>query len=82
MTVRAPSNAPDWAFNLARDIQGEIDIARTMFISRTPFTVAELTAALAALHPWKLAIVSDGATNKFVAVSNGSAFYYMEGTAV
>lgn len=51
-----------------------------LFVSLTPFTVANKPAA--ADYPWKLIFLSDGAGNKFVAVSNGTAWHYLEGTAV
>ena len=80
--IQAPSNAPPWAFQFANQIQRALDLIGPVFISLQPFTVAQLTAAMASKNRWKLAFVSDGADNKFVAVSNGTAFYYLEGTAV
>lgn len=82
MTIDVPAAAPPWVTPLTRDTQREIDQARSPFISLKPFVVADLTAAMASLYPWKLAIVSDGAANKFLAISNGTAFYYVQGTAV
>jgi len=71
-----------WSALTANAIQAAIDGVGPMFVSTKPFTVAQLTAAMATLFPWKLVFVSNGAGNKFVAVSNGTAFYYLEGTAV
>ena len=67
--------------NDPREIERFIDSER-QFISPTPVLAASLTAAVAARYPWKLAIVSDGAGNRFVAVSNGTAWRYLDGTAV
>ena len=80
--VSAGAGAPSWGIKLAQDTQQAIDALPRMFISAKPFVVADLTAAFAANFPWRLAIVSDGAANKFIAISNGTAFYYLEGTAV
>lgn len=82
MTVQAPANAAPWAHSFAQTIQRGISECGPLFISLKPFTVAQLTAGMATQFPWKLAFVSNGAGNKFVAVSNGTAFYYLEGTAV
>lgn len=50
------------------------------FVSLRPFTL--LNRPPPSKYPWKLIFLSDGAANKFVAVSNGTAWYYLEGTAV
>jgi hypothetical protein len=80
--LKAPFNAPRSTQALAEDVQHRIDDNRSLFISPKPFTVAQLTAGMATRFPWRIAIVSNGVGNKFLAISNGTAFYYMEGTAV
>lgn len=80
--IQVPANAPPWAFSFAQQVQQALSGPGAMFISPRPFTVAQLTAAMASQFPWKLALVSDGAANKFVAISNGVGFFYLEGTAV
>ena len=82
MTIIAPVEAPRWGHDLAQSAQEEVDRAMWPYIQMKPLLVADLTAALAAKYPWRKAIVSDGAGNKYEAISNGTAFYYLEGTAV
>ena len=74
------SSAPQWAQVLARNIDKAIDANLVTFVRKLPYTVA--TVPSAASYPWKMIFLSDGAGSKFVAVSNGSAWYYLEGTAV
>ena len=78
--IAAPVSAPPWAQDFARSIDGALQHQIGPFVSLRPFTVADKPAA--ASFPWKLIFLSDGAANKFVAVSNGTAWYYLEGTAV
>lgn len=77
--IKARGDAPPWGVKLAEDVQVAIDALPKMFVSNKPFTVATLPTA--ARYPWRLAIVSDGAANKFVVISNATAWYYLEGTA-
>ncbi len=70
-----PSNNP-------RDIEKFVEGQTGLFISLSTFTRSQLTAAVAARHPFRLALVSDGTSNRYLAISNGSAFYYPDGTAV
>lgn len=48
------------------------------------YTLAQIAAGTpsASKNPRSLIYVSDGAGNKFVAVSNGTAWYYLTGVAV
>lgn len=84
--ITAPSSAPAWAHDLAKSVDGALDRNIWPWISRRTYTVTQLTgtpgATLAATYPFMLARVSNGAGNKYVAISNGVAFYYLEGTAV
>lgn len=52
------------------------------YISRKVYVIAELTAAFAAQYPYRKVLISNGTSNRFEAISNGSAFYYPDGTAV
>lgn len=81
MTLTIDTEAPPYLSDLARKL--DILIAQAQlgaFVSQTPYTVANKPSAIT--NAWKLIFLSDGALNKFVAVSNGVAWYYLEGTAV
>jgi hypothetical protein len=80
--ITVAKDAPPWAFQLALQVQAALDQIGPAFISLRTFTVAQLTASMAQAYPFKLAFVSNGAGDKYVAVSNGVAFYYLNGTAV
>lgn len=80
--LQVPSNAPAWAFALGKNIDQEITNSIWPFITRTPLTVAQLTATLAGKYPYGLVFVSDPPSNQYMAVSNGAQFFYMDGTAV
>lgn len=81
MTVYIDQSAPFWAQQMERQInQDVLQASLGPFMSRTPFTAASMPDATQ--NAWKLAFVSDGAGDKFVAVSNGVAWYYLEGTPV
>ena len=82
MTVQVENIAPMWAQRMARSVDNEIQQVMWPFISRQTYLVSELTAAMAALYPWGVVFVSNGAGNRPIAVSNGTAFYYADGTAV
>jgi len=79
--LNAPSNAPPWAFVFSKSIDSEISNSIWPWISKTPATVAQLTASLAAQYPFGLIFVSDPPADQYVAVSNGTAFFYLDGTA-
>jgi len=80
--LTAPSNAPPWAFAFARSVDDEIRNNIWPFITRQPLRVAQLTAALAGQNAYKLVFVSDPPSNQYMAVSNGTAFFYLDGTPV
>lgn len=80
--LQVPSNAPPWAFALGKTIDQEIANNIWPWISRKPLTVAQLTAKLAGQYPYGMVFVSDPPSNQYVAVSNGGAFFYLDGTAV
>jgi len=80
--LNVPSNAPPWAFAFGKNIDDEIRNNIWPWIARGPLTVVQLTADLAAMFPYGLAFVSDPPANQYVAVSNGTAFFYLDGTPV
>lgn len=74
--------APMSMADFAKAVDREVDGAIWPYIAREPYTAAQLTAALAAQFPYMKAIVSNGTGNRLEAMSNGTAFYYLDGTAV
>lgn len=80
--LTAPSNAPAWAFAFAKSVDDEITNNIWPYISRNPLNVAQLTASLAARFPWRVCFVSDPPANQYMAVSNGTQFFYLDGTPV
>ena len=74
-------DAPRWAKEIVRQANQDIaDAGLGPFVSRTPFLAASMPDATK--NAWKLAFISNGAADKYVAVSNGVAWFYLEGTAV
>lgn len=78
--IQADGNAPAWAQRLAADTQTEIDNAIGLFVSRVPFTVAQLTATDASKHTNKIAFLSDGTF--WLAKSNGTNWIYPNMAAI
>ena len=80
MIIPISGDAPEWAQVFANAIGAAIEEALTR---RLPvFTLATLPSATDKRFLWRPIAISNGASNKFVAISNGTAWYYMEGTAV
>ncbi|MDX2224593.1 MAG: hypothetical protein SFV21_17710 [Rhodospirillaceae bacterium] len=78
--LRAPAFAPGWLQSFAGTIEDWVEARRR---GPQPLTAYSRTALPdAARHAWSLIAVSDGASNRFAAVSNGSAWYYLDGTLV
>jgi hypothetical protein len=78
--LRAPATAPGWLQEFAREVE-----AWSAAQQRGPQTLSAFSRTampLAADHPFALVAVADGAGNRHVAVSNGTAWYYLDGTAV
>lgn len=73
-------NAPDWAQVLVTQINQAIDESWTRALPL--YTTTTLPSATDKTWLWRPIAVSDGAANKFVAISNGTAWYYLQGTAV
>ena len=80
MTFRIP--VPTGATDRERELLRTMERAgNTQGPLRLPlFTTTTLPPA--ATYDYCLAAVSDGASNKFLVISNGTAWYYAEGTAV
>lgn len=80
MTLNVDRNAPGWAQQLVTDIEALIERRLSEPRPGVEFTVATLPPA--ADYRGVTVFVSDGAGNKLRATSDGSAWYYPEGTAV
>lgn len=81
MILTVDTQAPPYIFDLVRKLNILLTQAQLgAFVSMAPYTVAAKPDAT--LFAWKLIFLSDGAGNKFVAVSDGTAWYYLEGTPV
>jgi hypothetical protein len=79
--ITVAQDAPLWAQQLVRQVNADIATASLgPFVSRAPFLKTSMPDATK--NAWKLAFVSNGTGNKFIAVSNGVAWFYPEGTAV
>jgi hypothetical protein len=66
--------------SFARDIEAWADAQKRGPISLTAYTVAALPDA--ADYPFALIAVRDGAGHKHAAISDGTAWYYLDGSAV
>jgi hypothetical protein len=78
--LRTPAGAPGWLQGFAREIETWTDARGRGPLALTAYSKTALPSA--ADYPFALIAVSDGAGNRFAAVSNGSAWYYLDGTAV
>lgn len=78
--INIPQEAPAWAQKLARDIDAEINRQMSSIYPLPEFTVANKPPAnnFRGCMIW----LSDGAGNRQVATSSGTAWYYSDGTAV
>lgn len=76
--IRIDGTAPLWAQQLVRSAQQEIDDSLSIFVSRTPFAIADLPAA--ADHTNKIALLSNGTF--WLAKSDGTTWYYPDNTSV
>lgn len=77
--ITLDQNAPSWAHDMLRQINAAFLAAPTPL---PVFTVATVPSATDKNWLWRPIAISDGAGNKFVAISNGTAWRYLEGTAV
>lgn len=73
-------SAPTWAQRLVQSITQAIE---NVWVRPLPvFTTTTLPTATDARWLWRPVVVSNGAGNKWVAISNGTEWRYLEGTAV
>lgn len=78
--ISVPSEAPAWARQLALDIEEQIELA---WVRPLPvFTTLDHPSPTDIRWLWRPFILSDGAGNKWVVISNGTTLRYLEGTAV
>lgn len=80
MSINLDMAAPSWAHRFRQAI--EVALEQLWARPLPVFTVATLPTATDRKWLWRPVAVSDGAGNKFVAISNGTAWRYLEGTAV
>lgn len=78
--IQLPPDAPEWARQLADGVEREIDLALNAPLP--VFTLADRPAADDLKWVWKPYVLSDGAGNKWVVISNGTTVRYLEGTGV
>ena len=77
--ITVPADAPDWAQRMGRDVSAAIESAISQPRPLPTFKVATKPAAskFRGCAIW----LSDSAGNRQIAVSNGTAWYYADGTA-
>jgi|GEM_PF-2745622 hypothetical protein len=78
--INLDQTAPSWAHRFKQAI--EIALEQLWTRPLPVYTVATLPTPTDKKWLWRQIAVSDGAGNKFVAVCNGTAWYYLQGTAV
>lgn len=82
--IDLPPDAPPWARKLvqklAQDIENEIELAWSRPLP--VFTTADRPAATDPRWLWRPFVLSDGAGDKWVVISNGTTLRFLEGTAV
>ena len=80
MNVPIDGNAPQWAQDFAVAVGRTLEEALTRPLEI--FTLTTLPSATDKRWLWRPIVITNGAANKFIAISNGTAWYYTEGTAV
>jgi len=80
MTLSVGTKAAPWAYDLAKDIDQEIDNHIWPYVSKTAIEKATLPPA--ANHVWQKFFLTDGASSKPEAISNGTNWVYPDGTSV
>lgn len=78
--IQLDASAPDWARRFAKDVEAYVTQKLSEPRPLPTFTVANKPPAnlFRGCAIW----LSDSAGNRQQAISNGSAWYYMDGTAV
>ena len=64
------------------DIENYVNDTLSAPVRLPRFTVAELLQIPTDRYPYKLFAVTDGAGNRWAAMSNGTTWRYLDGTAV
>jgi len=64
------------------DIQDYLDAKMSAPIALPKYTVANLLLVPASRYPFRLFAVTNGAGNRWAAMSNGTTWRYLDGTAV
>jgi hypothetical protein len=68
--------------NNIEDIQNYVQDEISAPVRLPRFTAAELVQVPAARYPYRLVAVTDGAGNRWAAMSNGTTWRYLDGTSV
>lgn len=71
--------SPEWANQMVSQVNRDLAAVTGPL---PVFTVATLPSPTDKKWLWRLIAISDGAANKWIATTNGTAWRYMEGTAV
>ena len=80
MIIPISGDAPEWAQVFANSVGTAIEEALTR---RLPlFTLATLPSATDKRWLWRLIAISDAFGDRYIAVSNGTAWTYMDGVLV
>lgn len=77
--ITLDQDAPLWAQRLKTSIEQEMEALWTRPLQI--FTVATMPDPTDKRWLWRPFVVTDGAANKWVAISNGTTIRYLEGTA-
>ncbi len=64
----------------ARETERALDAQVWPYVSRTPYTIASKPNPTN--YAYRKIILKDGVGNRLEAISNGTAWYYLDGTAV
>lgn len=78
--IELPPDAPTWARQLAQSMEEEIELAVTRPLPI--FTLLDRPNATDPKWLWRPFVLTNGAGNKWVVISNGTTLRYLEGTAV
>lgn len=80
MNIPISDEAPEWAQIFAKAVGVAIEGALTRPLP--VFTTLTLPSATDKHWLWRPIVVSNGAGDRWVAISNGTTWRYLEGTAV
>lgn len=80
MNIPISGDAPPWAQQFAVQVGLAIEMAMTRPLP--VFTTTTMPSATDKKWLWRPVAVSNGAGNRWIAISNGAAWRYADGTAV